>query len=104
MRFEGTAIRLHDPKRASQPLSGQGAAIAGGRFNPRGTPALYLGLNLETALKEVGFIGFEKSGRSSDSAAISTVGVPFGRECQTSITHGFHKNQTLRADSAHVEA
>ncbi len=28
------------------------------------------------------------------------MGVPFGRECQAGITHGFQKNQTLKCDPA----
>jgi len=34
------------------PLSGEGAAIHGGRFNPRGVPALYLSLTIDTAVAE----------------------------------------------------
>jgi RES domain-containing protein len=34
------------------PLSGDGAAIQGARFNPRGIPALYLALDPMTAIKE----------------------------------------------------
>lgn len=34
------------------PTSGEGAAIHGGRFNPRGVPALYLGTSLEVAFAE----------------------------------------------------
>jgi RES domain-containing protein len=34
------------------PLSGDGAAIHGGRFNPKGMPALYLSLSIETAIRE----------------------------------------------------
>lgn len=52
MRFEGTAYRAHDPQWSFRPLSGDGAALHGGRFNPRGTPALYLGLSVITAVKE----------------------------------------------------
>jgi RES domain-containing protein len=35
-----------------KPLSGDGAAVHGGRFNPKGIPALYLALTIETAIKE----------------------------------------------------
>jgi RES domain-containing protein len=48
------AYRAHDPKWSFRPLSGDGAAIHGGRFNPKGTPALYLGLTPMTAIKEAG--------------------------------------------------
>ena len=33
-------------------MSGDGAAVYGGRFNPKGIPALCLALTVETALKE----------------------------------------------------
>jgi RES domain-containing protein len=33
-------------------MSGDGAAIRGARFNPKGVPALYLGLSIMTAIKE----------------------------------------------------
>ena len=52
MRFQGVAYRGHDPKWSFRPLSGDGAAIHGGRFNPRGVPALYLALDLVTAVNE----------------------------------------------------
>ncbi len=52
MRFQGAAYRAHDPKWSSAPLSGVGAATHGGRFNPKGTPALYLALSQMTAIKE----------------------------------------------------
>ncbi|RYF95562.1 MAG: hypothetical protein EON95_00970 [Caulobacteraceae bacterium] len=54
MRFQGTAYRAHDPRWSFSPLSGDGAAIHGGRFNPKGTPALYLALAPMTAIKEAG--------------------------------------------------
>ncbi len=52
MRFVGTAYRAHDPRWSFKPISGAGAAIRGARFNPRGVPALYLGLGIMTAIKE----------------------------------------------------
>lgn len=51
-RFVGTGYRAHDPRWAFRPLSGEGAAIRGARFNPRGVPALYLALDLVTAVGE----------------------------------------------------
>lgn len=53
MRFVGTCFRAHDPRWSFKPLSGEGAAIRGARFNPKGVPALYLGLNVMTAIKEI---------------------------------------------------
>jgi RES domain-containing protein len=47
-----TAYRVHDPKWAFEPTSGAGAGTHGGRANRRGVNALYLSLELETALAE----------------------------------------------------
>jgi RES domain-containing protein len=52
VRFEGTAYRAHDPRWSFTPLSGEGAALRGARFNPKGMPALYLSLEVLTAIKE----------------------------------------------------
>lgn len=52
MRFVGTCFRAHDPKWSFSPISGDGARLRGGRFNPAGTPTLYLSLSLSTAVKE----------------------------------------------------
>lgn len=40
------------PRRARAPLSGEGAARVGGRWNPPGVPALYTSLDLATAVAE----------------------------------------------------
>lgn len=53
MRFQAICYRAHEPKWSFDPLSGDGAAIYGARFNPKGTSALYLALTMETAVKEV---------------------------------------------------
>jgi RES domain-containing protein len=52
VRFAGTCYRSHNPRWAFKPLSGDGAAVHGGRFNPKGMPALYLSLTIETAIRE----------------------------------------------------
>ncbi|MCV9938239.1 RES family NAD+ phosphorylase [Boseaceae bacterium BT-24-1] len=52
MRFVGICYRAHDPRWAFKPTSGDGAAIRGARFNPKGVPPLYLGLSIMTAIKE----------------------------------------------------
>jgi RES domain-containing protein len=54
LRFARVCYRAHDPKWAFSPLSGEGAAAKGGRFNPVGTPALYLGLTVEGVFLEMG--------------------------------------------------
>lgn len=54
MRWAGTGYRAHHPRWAWSPLSGEGAALKGGRFNPRGVPALYLALSVEGMFCEMG--------------------------------------------------
>jgi RES domain-containing protein len=52
LRFRGTCYRAHDPKLSFKPISGEGAAIHGGRFNPKAMEALYLGLTIGCAINE----------------------------------------------------
>jgi RES domain-containing protein len=52
LRFRGRCFRAHDPQWAFDPLSGEGARITGGRFNPKEQLALYLSLRVETAVGE----------------------------------------------------
>lgn len=52
MHYTGTCYRAHNPRWSFAPLSGEGAAIHGGRFNPKGTPTLYLATTIMTAIKE----------------------------------------------------
>jgi len=52
LRFVGTCYRAHDPRWSFKPISGDGAAIRGARFNPKGMPTLYLALGVMTAVKE----------------------------------------------------
>jgi RES domain-containing protein len=53
LRFQGTCYRAHDPKWAFSPLSGDGARTHGGRFNPKGVPALYLALTIDGMIAEM---------------------------------------------------
>lgn len=50
----GRFWRVHAPRWAFSPLSGEGARLGGGRFNPLGMPALYLSADLVTAIDEYG--------------------------------------------------
>jgi RES domain-containing protein len=52
LRFEGRVFRAHHPHWAWAADSGEGAALHGGRFNPRGVPALYTSSGVLTALAE----------------------------------------------------
>ncbi|MFT9073247.1 RES family NAD+ phosphorylase [Gluconobacter potus] len=52
MRFTGRVFRAHNPRWSFTPLSSDGAALHGGRFNPVGTGALYTSLRMETAWLE----------------------------------------------------
>ncbi len=54
MRWQGVGYRAHDPRWTWTPLSGEGAAAKGGRFNPVGVPALYLALTVEGMFLEMG--------------------------------------------------
>jgi hypothetical protein len=49
VRLQAVCYRLLEPVYASNPTSGEGARIHGGRFNPKGTPALYLARSVRTA-------------------------------------------------------
>ena len=55
--FVGLLYRALNPIYARDPLSGRGAEIYGGRFNPKGTPALYASLSPVTALREANQVG-----------------------------------------------
>nr|WP_268238075.1 RES domain-containing protein [Caballeronia grimmiae] len=47
-----TLYRAHTPRWAARPMSGAGAALKGGRFNREGVEALYLSLEVLTALRD----------------------------------------------------
>ena len=55
--YRGLLYRALNPVYARDPLSGEGARRHGGRFNARGTPALYLSLSPATALREANQVG-----------------------------------------------
>ncbi len=57
MHFTGTLFRALNPVHAREPLSGRGAELYGGRFNPKGMPALYTSLSILTALREANQVG-----------------------------------------------
>lgn len=57
MLFSGKLYRALNPVYASEPLSGRGAQLYGGRFNPKGVPALYASLSVMTALREANQVG-----------------------------------------------
>jgi RES domain-containing protein len=52
LRFVGRAYRGHDPRWSFSPISGDGAAKTGGRFNRKGAATLYLALDIVTAVNE----------------------------------------------------
>jgi RES domain-containing protein len=52
LKFEGRCYRGHDPMWSFSPISGEGAAKTGGRFNRKGEPTLYLSLDIITAVNE----------------------------------------------------
>lgn len=57
MSYRGLLYRALNPVYAREPLSGRGAQLYGGRFNAKGTPALYASLSVMTALREANQVG-----------------------------------------------
>jgi RES domain-containing protein len=57
MLYRGSLFRALNPIHAREPLSGRGAELHGGRFNPKGVPALYSSLTVMTALREANQAG-----------------------------------------------
>ncbi len=55
--YRGLLYRALNPIYAREPLSGRGAQLYGGRFNAKGTPALYASLTVMTALREANQVG-----------------------------------------------
>lgn len=56
-RYSGLLYRALNPVYAREPLSGRGAELYGGRFNAKGTPALYTALDPTGALREANQVG-----------------------------------------------
>lgn len=56
-RYTGPLYRALNPVYAREPLSGRGAALYGGRFNPKGLAAIYTALDPATALREANQVG-----------------------------------------------
>lgn len=57
MHFKGLLYRALNPFYASEPLSGEGAKRFGGRFNLKGSAALYTSLSPQTAIRESNQVG-----------------------------------------------
>ena len=56
-RYAGKLYRALNPIYASEPMSGRGAQLYGGRFNPKGVAAIYTSLSVMTALREANQVG-----------------------------------------------
>ncbi len=56
-RYSGLLYRALNPVHAREPLSGFGAGLHGGRFNPKGMLALYTSIDPSTALREANQVG-----------------------------------------------
>ncbi len=55
--YSGKLYRAFNPIYAREPMSGEGARRYGGRFNPKGTAALYCSLSILTAVREANQVG-----------------------------------------------
>jgi len=72
--YRGKHYRALNPVYARTPLSGEGASRYGGRFNPRGVPALYCSLSIMTAIREANQVGsLQPTTLVSHDAAIEAV-------------------------------
>ena len=72
------------------PLSGEGARLLGGRWNARGTPALYLATDPATAVAEF-YQGLPKPGTLApyrlEAIRIADLTDGAGRPCEASVEH-----------------
>lgn len=57
LTYSGKLYRALNPVFAREPMSGRGAERYGGRFNPKGVPALYTSTSVLTALREANQVG-----------------------------------------------
>lgn len=57
LTYSGKLYRAINPVFAREPMSGRGAELYGGRFNPKGVPTLYLSTSVLTALREANQAG-----------------------------------------------
>lgn len=57
LHYQGKLYRAFNPVHARDPLSGRGAELYGGRFNPKGVAALYTSTSVMTALREANQVG-----------------------------------------------
>ncbi len=57
MHYQGKLYRALNPVYARESFVGTCAEFYGGRFNPKGVPALYTSLTIMTALKEANQVG-----------------------------------------------
>lgn len=57
LTYCGKLYRAINPVFAREPMSGRGAERYGGRFNPKGVPALYTSTSVLTALRESNQVG-----------------------------------------------
>jgi RES domain-containing protein len=57
VRYKGKLFRALNPVFAREPLSGRGAELYGGRFNPKGVPALYTAVSVLAAVREANQVG-----------------------------------------------
>jgi RES domain-containing protein len=57
LTYSGKLYRAINPVFAREPMSGRGAELYGGRFNPKGVPTLYASTSVLTALREANQVG-----------------------------------------------
>ena len=111
LTYSGKLYRAINPVFAREPLSGRGAERYGGRFNPKGVPALYTSTSVMTALRESNQVGdlqpttlvcyraeIEMVFDASDTAALTAAGLD-----EVSLADPTWRDQMIKTGEARTQ-
>ncbi|WP_157017273.1 RES family NAD+ phosphorylase [Mesorhizobium xinjiangense] len=111
LTYSGKLYRAINPVFAREPMSGRGAERYGGRFNPKGVPALYTSTSVMTALRESNQVGdlqpttlvcyraeIEMVFDASDTAALTAAGLD-----EASLADPTWRDQMIKTGEARTQ-